>query len=46
MTVETSGGQEWEQLEITQPNWTGQLDNITRLSGVQIEVELQIHQPA
>jgi hypothetical protein len=25
-TVEISGGQEWEQLEITQPNWS-KLDN-------------------
>jgi hypothetical protein len=34
-----------EQLEIAQPNWTGQLDNVICPSGVRIENELQICQP-
>jgi hypothetical protein len=34
MTMKTSDGQEKEELEITQPNWTGQLENVTCPSGV------------
>jgi hypothetical protein len=37
-------GDEWEQLEITQPNWAGQLDNVICPSCVQMENELQICQ--
>jgi hypothetical protein len=43
MTVETSGEQELEQLDITQPNWTEELDNVTHPNAVQMENELKIH---
>lgn len=33
-TVETSGGQELEQLDITQPNWTEQVNNVTHPTAV------------
>jgi hypothetical protein len=32
MTVEASGGQEWEQFQIAQLNWTEQQDKITHSS--------------
>jgi hypothetical protein len=41
--VETSGGQEREQFEITQPN-SSTVDNIICASDVGIENESQIHQ--
>jgi hypothetical protein len=45
MTVEISGRQDWEHLEITQPKCSGKLDNVTCPDGVQIEKKLQTCQP-
>jgi hypothetical protein len=41
MAADISGRQEAEQHEITQPKWTGRMDNVTRQSGVSIESELK-----